>query len=132
MRWVLDGRAEPEGGGGPAGEVTAQDMASRILRLEHATEDLVSAIRAALPDGTPPLSLASAPHALLDQLQTFLDNKHLALVPDLDSMQQWEELCDAALENDAQLQPAGVVSVGLVRLRACLVAYASLLLRMYV
>jgi hypothetical protein len=121
-RWVLDGH-EVSPATGAAAVATAAHMAARILRVEHATEALVAAIRAAQPAAEDeaeekrlllPFSLASAPAALAAELHALVKDGALeAQLAELDALPPFAALCDEMLGDEEARAQAGSLLVAI-------------------
>ena len=130
-RWVLDGRVVSSDTGA-ATVATADDVAARILRFEHAAEALVAAIRdsRAQPAADAeaeeeealliPFSLASAPAAVAAALRLLVKDGSLqAQLSALEPLPPFAALCDEALgdEEQARAQAGGGMLVAIKPVR---------------
>jgi hypothetical protein len=121
-RWVLDGRVYDEDTGDTV-RTTPDDMATRILRMEHRYGTVFAAIQAAQLAGTTepeppkertPFDLAAASHALAQRIhQHVADEASSAVLAGL-KLPAWPELCAATLPADLQVQTGTLVAVKLV------------------
>jgi hypothetical protein len=123
VRWVLDGRTCDEVTG-DAVRTTPDDLAMRILRLEHRYGTIFAAIQAAQLAGTTeteqqpkertPFALAAASHALVQRIhQHVADDASSAVLAGV-KLPPWPELCAASLPADLRVQTGILVAVKLV------------------
>ncbi len=124
VRWVLDGQACDDAAAGEAQPATAEEVAARIMRSEHAAADVVAAIRAAQPADAPSFTLAAAPLVLVDRIRELAKTGALVVHPTPPALPSLQALCTAALADDTRLQTGKLIAVALVRSCAARVCIA--------